>query len=91
METYHFKLYIAGNRSHSERTKAAIHHICETYLKDHYTLEIIDVLQNPELANDDNIMATPTLICTSPKPENRIIGDLSNEEFVIHVLNIPTD
>lgn len=57
--------------------------ICEKDLKDHYDLEVIDVLKNPELAEQDKILATPTLIKQLPPPLRRVIGDLSDSEKVL--------
>lgn len=81
----------------STRTSTAIANlkrICEQELQGQYELEIIDVLEFPDLAEDEKILATPTLIKTLPLPLRRVIGDLSNTEKVllgleVHVTRVP--
>ena len=75
----------------SPRTSAAIanlRRICEEELVGQYDLEIIDVLEFPELAEDERILATPTLIKSLPPPLRRVIGDLSNKEKVLLGLEV---
>lgn len=85
---YLLKLYVTGT---SPRTRVAIDNlkrICESDLKDLYELEIIDVLQFPQLAEDERILATPTLIKQLPPPLRRVIGDLSDKEKVLFGLEL---
>ena len=75
----------------SPRTGAAVanlRRICEEELEGQYDLEIIDVLEFPELAEDERILATPTLIKSLPPPLRRVIGDLSNKEKVLLGLEV---
>ena len=77
----------------SPRTKVAIENlkrICEQELEGLYELEIIDVLEFPQLAEDEKILATPTLIKQLPPPLRRVIGDLSDKEKVLFGLEVKT-
>jgi circadian clock protein KaiB len=77
------KLYVAGQ---TERSMAALENlksICENHLGGRYTIEIVDLAQNPKLARTDQIVAVPTLVRKLPEPMRKIIGDLSNKERVI--------
>jgi circadian clock protein KaiB len=77
------KLYVAGQ---TERSMAALENlksICENHLDGRYTIEIVDLAQNPKLARTDQIVAVPTLVRKLPEPMRKIIGDLSNKERVI--------
>lgn len=75
---YILKLYIMGDTANSQAAIKNLNRILEKEIKDLYTLEVIDVLGRPELAERDKILATPTLIKVSPAPARRIIGDLSD-------------
>ena len=77
------RLYVTGKTSKSERAIANLDEICEKELKGLYELEIIDVLESPQLAEDEKILATPTLIKDLPPPLRRIIGDLSDKDKVL--------
>lgn len=82
------KLYITGRSIRSERAIVQLQRICTTHLADRYELEIVDVLEHPELAEQDRILATPTLIRLVPPPSVRIVGDLSDENLVLYQLDI---
>jgi len=62
--------------------------ICEEHLADRYRIEIIDLLENPQLARGDQILAVPTLVRQLPEPVKKIIGDLSNTERVLVGLDL---
>ncbi|MDZ7840412.1 MAG: circadian clock KaiB family protein [Gammaproteobacteria bacterium] len=85
---YLLKLYIVGGTSHSERVVAEVRKICEEELDHHYVLEVIDVLEHPALAEDERIIATPTLIKVLPEPLRRVFGDLSDREAVVLGLDL---
>jgi len=85
-----FKLYITGATYHSTVAVKNIIRICEQYLKGRYTLDIVDVYQQPKLAKEEQIIATPTLIKLQPNPTQRLIGDMSDSSKIIAVLRIPT-
>jgi circadian clock protein KaiB len=81
-------LYIAGQTPKSITALANIKKYAEEYLQGKYSIEIIDLLVNPQLAEGDQILAVPTLVRKVPEPIRKIIGDLSNEEKVLVGLNI---
>ena len=81
-------LYIAGITPKSTRAIANIKKICEQELKGRYELDIVDIYQQPELAQTAQIIAAPTLIKELPLPLRKIIGDLSDTERVVVGLNL---
>jgi circadian clock protein KaiB len=81
-------LYIAGQTPKSIKALSNIRKYAEEYLKGIYSIEIIDLLVSPQLAEGDQILAVPTLVRKFPEPIRKIIGDLSNEEKVLVGLNI---
>ncbi len=88
MAKYELKLYVTGKTSRSELAINNLKQICQDGLKDNYELKVIDVLESPQLAEDDKILATPTLIKNLPPPIRRIIGDLSDTEKVLLGLDL---
>jgi circadian clock protein KaiB len=82
------RLYIAGQTPKSLRALANLKQICEEHLAGKYHIEIIDLLENPQLASTDQILAIPTLIRKLPEPMRKIIGDLSNAERVLVGLDL---
>lgn len=82
-EYYVLRLYVAGQAPASTRALANLKEICEQRLKGRYSLEVIDLYQQPERAKVDQIVALPTLIKELPEPLRRIIGDLSDTERVL--------
>lgn len=85
---YLLKLFITGHSPQAERAIKNIKSICENELKGVYRLEIINILENLQLAEDERIIATPTLIKVLPEPLRRVIGDLSNTEKVLLGLDL---
>ena len=83
MTNYILILYITGRTPRSEKAIANMQLICKQELFDKYQLVVIDVLENPQLAEHEKILATPTLIKELPPPLRRIIGDLSDKEKVL--------
>ena len=83
LATYLLKLYVTGKTPRAEVAIANLRRICEEELSSEYELQIIDVLEQPQLAEDDKILATPTLIKRLPPPLRRVIGDLSDKEKVL--------
>jgi circadian clock protein KaiB len=86
--TWELRLYVAGQTTKSVTALANLRRYCEEYMEDRYTLEVIDLLKNPQLAEGDQILAIPTLVRKVPEPIRKIIGDLSNEEKVLVGLDI---
>ncbi|MDB5008286.1 MAG: circadian clock protein KaiB [Mucilaginibacter sp.] len=85
---YELRLYVAGKTTKSATALTNLKRYCEEHLKGQYTIEVIDLLVQPQLAEGDQIFAIPTLVRKVPQPIRKIIGDLSNEEKVLVGLNI---
>lgn len=85
---YNLRLYVAGQTPKSVAALANLKKLCETHLPGRYTIEVIDLMKDPALAQRDQIVAIPTLIRQLPEPLKRIIGDLSNAEKVLVGLDI---
>lgn len=85
---WELRLYVAGKTPKSVTALNNLKKYCEDHLKDQYRIEVIDLLQQPQLAQGDQILAIPTLVRKMPEPIRKIIGDLSNEEKVLVGLNI---
>lgn len=83
MGKYLLKLFITGRTARSEQAIKALRRLCEMEFSGQYDIQIIDVLEHPQLAEDEKILATPTLIKQLPPPMKRIIGDLSEKEKVL--------
>ncbi len=81
-------LYITGKTAQSERAISNLQKIIQENLNEKYELEIIDVLERPQLAEDEKIFATPTLLKELPPPLRKIIGDLSDKEKVLLGLDL---
>ena len=84
------RLYVAGQTPKSLVAFANLKRICEDHLKGRYTIEVIDLVETPRLAKDDQILAIPTLVRSLPEPVRKIIGDLSNTERVLVGLDLIT-
>jgi circadian clock protein KaiB len=82
------RLYVAGQTPKAITAYANLKKICEEYLQGSYQIEVIDLLVNPTLAKDDQILALPTLVRKLPEPIKKIIGDLSNTERVLVGLDV---
>lgn len=87
-ETWELRLYVAGQTPKSLAAFANLKKLCEEHLAGRYTIEVIDLLENPTLAQGDQILALPTLVRKLPEPIRKIIGDLSNTERVLVGLDI---
>jgi circadian clock protein KaiB len=82
------RLYIAGQTRKSIAALTNLRRICEEHLAGRYRVEVIDLMENPEQAQRDQIVAIPTLVRRLPEPIRRIIGDLSNSERVLVGLEV---
>jgi circadian clock protein KaiB len=87
-EQYVLTLYVTGTTPRAVRAIENVREICETHLKGHYELTVIDIYQQPALAKGQQIIAVPTLIKKLPPPLRRIIGDLSDREQVLYGLDL---
>jgi circadian clock protein KaiB len=85
---YNLRLYVAGQTPKSMTALANLKRICEEHLSGRYRIEIIDLLEHPQLAAGDQILAVPTLVRRLPEPLKRIIGNLSNMERVLVGLDL---
>lgn len=85
---WELRLYVAGQTPKSVTAFSNLKKYCEEHLKGQYRIEVIDLLEKPQLAEGDQILAIPTLVRKVPEPIRKIIGDLSNEEKVLVGLNI---
>ena len=86
--TYVLRLYVAGVTPNSVRAIANLKRICEEHLAGCYQIEVVDLLEHPQLARGDQILAIPTLVRQLPPPVRKIIGDLSNTERVLVGLDL---
>lgn len=89
MNKYVLKLFVTGQTSRTRRAIDNLSRLCEERLQGQYEITVVDVLEDPQLAEDERIIATPTLIKMLPPPLRRIIGDLSDTEKVIMGLDLP--
>ena len=91
MYEFRFYLYISSETSNSVASAWNLKSLLDQELKGRYSLEVINVLDNPEHAEKDNILATPTLVKASPPPERRVVGDLSDRKKVLLGLGLTTE
>ena len=88
MSKYILKLYVTGQTARTRTAIENLERLCREELAGEYELQVIDVLENPQLAEDDRVLATPTLIKQLPPPLRRVIGDLSDKEKVLFGLDV---
>lgn len=86
---YRLRLFVTGATPNSSRAISNLKQICEKYLKGNYELEIIDIYQQPLVAESEQIVALPLLIKKTPFPVRRLIGDMSDTDKVLRGLNLP--
>ena len=91
MYEFRFYLYISSETSNSVASAWNLKSLLDEELKGRYSLEVINVIDHPQRAEEDNILATPTLVKASPPPERRIVGDLSNRDRVLLGLGLTTE
>jgi len=85
---WQLRLYVAGQSPKSVAAFANLKRICEEHLAGEFEIEVIDLIENPRLAKDDQIVAIPTLVRKLPEPIRKIIGDLSDTERTLVGLNL---
>ena len=85
---WELRLYIAGQTPKSVLAIKNLNKLCKEHLNGKYTIEVIDLLKNPQRAESDQIFAIPTLVRKFPEPILKIIGDLSNQDKVLIGLNV---
>lgn len=82
-ERWELRLYVAGKTARSLTAFANLKRICEEHLQGRYSIEVIDLIERPQLAKGEQIVALPTLIRRLPSPVRKIVGDLSNQEHAL--------
>ncbi len=82
-EHWNLRLYVAGQSPKSLKAFANLMRLCEEHLQSRYDIEIVDLVENPQLAAGDEIIAIPTLVRRLPAPMRKIIGDLSDTDRVL--------
>lgn len=87
-ELYTLRLYVTGSTPKSVTAITNIKHICETHLKGRYSLEVVDIYQQPGLAKKEQIIAAPTLIKSMPLPLRKFIGDMSRSDRILIGLDL---
>lgn len=87
-EKYILRLYITGTTPRSCHAVANIRSVCEEHLSGRYDLDVIDIYQQPDEASAQQIIAAPTLVKQFPLPVKRVVGDLSNRDRVLSVLDL---
>jgi len=85
---WELRLYVAGQTPKCLAAIANLRRICDEHLPGQYQVEVIDLLENPRLAREDNILAIPTLVRKLPMPLRKVIGDLSNRDRVLLGLDV---
>ena len=88
LANYVLRLFVTGTSPRTEIAVANLRRICEQELRGRYELQVIDVLEQPQLAEDEKVLATPTLIKQLPPPLRRVIGDLSDKDKVLLGLEV---
>ncbi len=83
IETWELRLYVAGQTARSLTAFANLKRICEEHLHGRYSIEVIDLVERPQLAQDEQIFALPTVIRRLPSPVRKVVGDLSNPELAL--------
>ncbi len=87
-EVWQLRLYVAGQTPNCVKAFANLKRICEQELEGRYKIEVVDLLENPELAKGDQIVAIPTVVRQLPPPVKKIIGSLKDTERVLVGLNL---
>ncbi len=87
--TYEFNLYIAGQSAVAQSAMKNLKELCSEHLSVDYKITVIDVLKEPRMAEDDKVIATPTVMKKSPLPVRKIMGDLSDKAKAVEILGIP--
>src|SRR3981081_3407206 len=82
-EVFKLRLYVAGQTPKSVRAFANLKVLCDEHLEGRYQIEVINLLEHPEMARGDQIVAIPTLVIKLPQPVRKIIGDLSNTDRIL--------
>lgn len=91
IKRYHFRLFVAGDEPNSRMAKETLKRFCESYLKENYEIEVVDVLEDFKSALESNILLAPTLMVLEPPTSTKIIGSLTDERRILEALGLPRD
>jgi circadian clock protein KaiB len=86
---YSFRLYVAGQTERSQAAVANLRSLCESMVPGRYELEVVDAAERPDVASEERILATPTVVRLAPLPQRRVIGDLSDHSRTAAALGLP--
>ncbi|EWM19151.1 circadian clock KaiB family protein [Kutzneria sp. 744] len=89
MTTYSFRLYVAGQTERSQAAQVNLRMLCDSRLPGRYQIDVVDVTDQPDLAEEERVLATPTVIRMAPLPRRRVIGDLSDHRRTALALGLP--
>ncbi len=87
-ESWDLRLYVTGQSSRSVRAIENLRQLCEDYVAGRYRIEVVDLLENPRLGADDQILAVPTVVRRLPEPIRKFVGDLSDTDRLLVGLQI---
>jgi circadian clock protein KaiB len=87
--SYSFRLYVTGDTMLSQEAEANLRALCKKLLASNYEIDVVDILESPDAAEDEYIIATPTVLRLAPPPRLRVIGDLSDQERAAHAFGLP--
>ena len=87
-QTWDLRLYVTGQSPNCLRAIENLRLVCEEYMPGRYRIEVVDLLENPRLAADDQILAVPTVVRRLPAPIRKIVGDLSDTERLLVGLQV---
>src|SRR4051812_35517976 len=90
MNPYRLTLYVVGDNPASARARTNLDRICQQYLESNCNIQVIDLQENPQLAEDLRILATPMLVREDAAFGRRVIGDLSDQRRVLSALELPS-
>jgi len=89
-ERWRLRLYVAGRSPKCVNALENLKRFCEEHMAGRYEIEVVDLLENPRLAKDDQIIAIPTLVRKLPAPLRKMVGDLSNTEKMLVGFDLKT-
>jgi circadian clock protein KaiB len=88
MARFEFRIYVVGGTTRARRAVANLRDVCEAHAGDDFEIEVIDVLSQPDRAEEERILATPTVIKLAPLPRRRVVGDLSEADLAAIALDL---
>lgn len=91
MTTYVFRLFVFGQTERSVAAQANLRMLCESRLNGRYRVEVVDVAEHPDVADEERVLATPMVVRMAPLPRHRVIGDLSDHRWMASALGLPEE